>query len=158
MANLNKVMLIGRLGQDPEVKDVGDSKVANFSIATNDTWKDKKGEKQEKTEWHSCQAWGRLADLAAMYLFKGNQVYVEGALQTREWTKNNEKRYTTEIKVFKIEFLESKSSSDESEERKHEEVIPKPTNDLSNISRIRSNFEQHTDNEGGLIEKDKIPF
>jgi len=158
MANLNKVMLIGRLGQDPEIKDVGNSQVANFSIATNESWTDKQGEKQERTEWHNCQAWGRLADLAGRYLFKGNQVYVEGSIQTREWLKNDEKRYSTEIKVFKIEFLESKSSSDDSV---YEEPAPKPkpANDQSNIERIRSNFEnQPSTPRSQDATQDDIPF
>jgi len=157
MANLNKVMLIGRLGQDPEIKDVGNSQVANFSIATNESWTDKQGEKQERTEWHNCQAWGKLADLAGRYLFKGNQVYVEGSIQTREWLKNDEKRYSTEIKVFKIEFLESKSSSDDSV---YEEPAPqpKPANDQSNIERIRSNFESQPESRSDDVTKDDIPF
>ena len=162
MANLNKVMLIGRLGQDPEVKEVGSSQVANFSIATNENWTDKQGEKQERTEWHNCQAWGRLADLAGRYLFRGNQVYVEGSIQTREWMKNDEKRYSTEIKVFKIEFLESKSSNDDSV---YEEPVlntvrppPKPANDQSNIERIRSNFESQPESRSDDVTKDDIPF
>ena len=156
MANLNKVMLIGRLGQDPEVKEVGSSQVANFSIATNESWTDKQGEKQERTEWHNCQAWGKLADLAGRYLFRGNQVYVEGSIQTREWMKNDEKRYSTEIKVFKIEFLESKSSNDDSA---YEEPAAQPSNDQNNIERIRSKFEsQPSTPRSQDAQTDDIPF
>ena len=80
MANLNKVTLIGRLGQDPEIRYTqSGSAVANATIATNDYWTDKQGEKQERTEWHSLVMWGRLADLAQSYLKKGSQVYVEDA-------------------------------------------------------------------------------
>jgi len=159
MANLNKVMLIGRLGQDPEIKDVGSSQVANFSIATNESWTDKQNEKQERTEWHNCQAWGKLADLIGRYLFKGNQVYVEGSIQTREWMKNDEKRYSTEIKVFKIEFLESKSSDDDSVyvEKSFEgepATHPNPT-----IEKIRSNFEGQPQTQRSQdAQTDDIPF
>ena len=92
MANLNKVMLIGRLGQEPELKDVNNSQVANFSIATNNTWKDDSGQKQEKTEWHNCSAWGNLANLVVTYLHKGSQVYAEGSIETQTYEKDGEER------------------------------------------------------------------
>jgi len=111
MANLNKVMLIGRLGQDPEIKDTDSGKkVANVSLATNDFWNDASGNKQERTEWHRLVFWERLATLAESYLKKGSQVYVEGSLQTRDYMKDDEKRYITEVKVFKMEFLSSNES------------------------------------------------
>ena len=108
MANLNKVQLIGRLGQDPEIKDTDSGKkVANVSLATNDFWNDASGNKQERTEWHRLVFWERLATLAESYLKKGSQIYVEGSLQTRDYMKDDEKRYITEVKVFKLEFLSS---------------------------------------------------
>ena len=111
MANLNKVMLIGRLGQDPEIRYTqSGSAVANTTIATNDYWTDKQGEKQERTEWHSLVLWGRLADLAQSYLKKGSQVYVEGRLQTRDWEdQQGQKHYKTEVVVTNMQFLDSKN-------------------------------------------------
>lgn len=148
MANLNKVQLIGRLGTHPEETIVGETKVAEWTMATNDTWKDKNGEKQEKTEWHTCKAWGRLADLAVNYLNKGSQVYVEGAIETRSWEKDGAMRYKTEIKVFKIEFLDSKSS---------EEPAPHSSSALDSLSNARSKFET-TEQRSQDAQKDDIPF
>jgi single-strand DNA-binding protein len=113
MSNLNKVMLIGQLGSDPEKKvtDAGTS-VANLSIATTSKWKDDSGVSHEKTEWHRIVCWKGLADLAEKYLKKGSKVYVEGRLQTREWEdKDDQKRYTTEIVCRELKFMDSKNSS-----------------------------------------------
>ena len=112
MANLNKVMLIGRLGQDPEIRYTqSGSAVANATIATNDYWTDKQGGKQERTEWHSLVLWGKLADLAQSYLKKGSQVYVEGRLQTRDWEdQQGQKHYKTEVVVTTMQFLDAKMS------------------------------------------------
>jgi len=112
MANLNKVMLIGRLGQDPEIRYTqSGSAVANATIATNDYWTDKQGEKQERAEWHSLVLWDRLADLAQSYLKKGSQVYVEGRLQTNNWEdQQGQKHYKTEVVVTTMQFLDTKSS------------------------------------------------
>ena len=111
--NLNKTMLIGRLGRDPEVRyTASGSAVANFSIATTDNWKDKSGQKQERTEWHNVVAWGRLADFAQNYLKKGKLIYVEGRLQTRDWTDNqNVKHYRTEVVANIINFMEKLGDS-----------------------------------------------
>ena len=116
MANLNKVMLIGRLGQDPEIRYTqSGSAVANVTIATNDYWTDKQGGKQERTEWHSLVLWGKLADLAQSYLKKGSQVYVEGRLQTRDWEdQQGQKHYKTEVVVTTMQFLDSKMSDSSS--------------------------------------------
>lgn len=107
MQGLNRVHLIGNLGVDPEVRFLaGGQAVASFRIATSESWTDKSGEKKEKTEWHRIVAWGKLAQLCGEYLAKGRQVYVEGKLQTREWTdKENRKNYTTEIVATSILFL-----------------------------------------------------
>jgi single-strand DNA-binding protein len=105
MSGLNKVMIIGRLGQDPELKTVGSSQVARLSIATSETYTDKNNQKQEKTEWHRVIFWGKLAELAGKYLSKGRQVYVEGKLQTRSWEENGQKRYATEIIGSSMQFL-----------------------------------------------------
>lgn len=107
MASLNKVMLIGNLGRDPEIRYMpsGDA-MANLNLATTDTWKDKTGEKQERTEWHRIVMFGKLAEIAGEYLKKGSQVYIEGRLQTRKWTdKSNVERYTTEIVSDRMQML-----------------------------------------------------
>jgi single-strand DNA-binding protein len=100
-------MLIGRLGRDPEVRYTksGDA-VASFSMATDETYKDRQGNKQDKTEWHNINCWGKLADFAQNYLKKGRLVYVEGKIQTRDWTdKDNVKHYKTEIRADVIRFV-----------------------------------------------------
>ncbi len=115
MAGVNKVLLIGRLGRDPEVRYTPDgTAIANFSIATSEEWKDKKtGEKQERTEWHRIVAFRRLGEICGEYLSKGRQVYVEGRLQTRDWQdKDGNKRYTTEIVALQMQMLGSKDSYD----------------------------------------------
>jgi single-strand DNA-binding protein len=115
MAGVNKVLLIGRLGRDPEVRYTPDgTAIANFSIATSEEWKDKKtGEKQERTEWHRIVAFRRLGEICGEYLSKGRQVYIEGRLQTRDWQdKDGNKRYTTEIVASQMQMLGSKDSYD----------------------------------------------
>ncbi len=104
---VNKVILIGNLGAAPEVRFTpGGQAVANFRIATNESWTDKSGQKQERTEWHRIVVWGKLAELCGEYLAKGRQCYVEGRLQTREWTdKEGKKNYTTEVIAQNIQFL-----------------------------------------------------
>jgi len=106
-SGVNKVILVGRLGQDPEVRYTSNGgAVANFSIATNESWTDKQGQKQERTEWHRIVVWGKLGELCGQYLSKGRQAYIEGRLQTREWNdKDGNKRYTTEIVAQNIQFL-----------------------------------------------------
>ena len=114
MAGVNKVILVGRLGQDPELRYTPDgTAVANFSIATSESWKDKStGEKKEKTEWHKIVAWRKLGELCGEYLAKGRQVYIEGRLQTRDWQdKDGNKRYTTEVVATEVQFLGSRESS-----------------------------------------------
>ena len=109
--SLNKAMLIGHLGKDPEVRYMpSGGAVANVTLATNETWKDKQtGENQERTEWHNIVFYGKLADIAGEYLRKGRQVYVEGRLQTRKWQdKNGQDRYTTEIIANEMMMLGSR--------------------------------------------------
>jgi len=110
MASVNKVILLGNLGADPEVRYTPSGvAVANFRIATSETWKDKNtGEKKEKTEWHGIVAWRRLGEICGEYLKKGSQVYIEGSLQTRQWEdKEGNKRYTTEVVAYKMQMLGS---------------------------------------------------
>jgi single-strand DNA-binding protein len=110
MASVNKVILIGNLGRDPETRYMPDGgAVTNVSIATTETWKDKNGEKQEKTEWHRVAFFGKLAEIAGEYLKKGSQVYVEGRLQTRKWQdKDGQDKYTTEIVADRMQMLGSR--------------------------------------------------
>lgn len=110
--SVNKVILIGRLGKDPETRYMTSGEaVTNATLATSENWKDKSGEKQEKTEWHNLVFYRRLAEIAGEYLKKGSQIYVEGKLQTRKWqTKEGQDRYTTEIVVNEMTMLGGKSS------------------------------------------------
>jgi single-strand DNA-binding protein len=110
MSSLNKIMLIGHLGRDPEVRYTADgSPVATFSVATSESWTDKNGNRQEHTEWHTIVAWTRLAELAKRFLAKGRQVYVEGRLRTREWNdRDGNKRRTTEVIATQMVLLGSR--------------------------------------------------
>jgi len=113
MASVNKVILIGNLGKDPETRYMsnGDA-VTNITLATTDTWKDKNGEKQEKTEWHRVTFYRKLAEIAGEYLKKGRSVYVEGRLETRKWTdKNGMERYTTDIIATDMKMLGNRPGS-----------------------------------------------
>ena len=105
--SINKVILIGRLGKDPEMRFTPNGKaVTNFTMATNEVWSDQNGEKQERTEWHRIVTWGKLAENCAKLLSKGKQVYIEGRLQTRQWDdKDGNKRYTTEIVANQMQIL-----------------------------------------------------
>jgi single-strand DNA-binding protein len=110
MASVNKVILVGNLGRDPETRYSPDGgAITNISVATTDKWKDKNGEMQEKTEWHRVAFFGKLAEIAGEYLKKGSQVYVEGRLQTRKWQdKEGQDRYTTEIVANQMQMLGSR--------------------------------------------------
>jgi single-strand DNA-binding protein len=112
MAGVNKAIVVGRLGGDPELRYTQSGRaVANFSLATSEEWKDKEtGEKKERTEWHRIVAWGRLGEICGQYLAKGRQVYIEGRLQTRSWEKDGVTRYTTEIVASEMQMLGSKGS------------------------------------------------
>ena len=112
---LNKLLLIGNVGGAPEVKTLpSGSVVAEFSVATNQEWKDRDGVKQSKTEWHNCKAWGKLADIVGEYVVKGMQVYVEGRLETRSWDADDgSKRYRTEVRVFELQMLSGREGGSE---------------------------------------------
>lgn len=117
MASVNKVIVVGNLGRDPETRYMPDGgAITNISIATTDTWKDKAGNKQEKTEWHRIVFFSKLAEIAGEYLKKGSQVYIEGRLQTRKWQdKDGQDKYTTEIVANAMQMLGSRPRSDDSE-------------------------------------------
>ena len=105
---VNKVILIGNLGSDPEVKYTPSGvPVANVSLATNESWTDRNGERQERTEWHRLVIWRKLAEIVGQYLRKGSKIYIEGKLQTRSWEdQNGQKRYTTEVVANSMEMLD----------------------------------------------------
>ena len=105
--SVNKVIILGRLGGDPELKYTpGGMAVCNFTVATSESWADKAGQKQERTEWHRVVVWGKLGELCNQYLAKGRQAFIEGSLQTRSWDdKNGGKRYTTEIVAKTVQFI-----------------------------------------------------
>ena len=107
MASVNKAILIGNLGRDPELRYTKDGRpVANFTLATNERWRDKQGNNQERTEWHRIVVWDKQAENCAQYLQKGRSAYIEGRIQTRDWEdKDGNKRYTTEINASNVNFI-----------------------------------------------------
>ena len=109
MGTVNRVILVGNLGRDAELRYTGGgAAVASFSVATTEVWKDKDGQRQEQTEWHRISLWGKQAESVAQYLTKGKQVYIEGRLQTRKWQdKEGHDRYTTEVKADRVVLLGS---------------------------------------------------
>jgi single-strand DNA-binding protein len=113
MASVNKVILIGNLGRDPELRYTQEGQgVANFTLATNERWRDKSGNNQERTEWHRIVVWGKQAENCAQYLQKGRRVYVEGRLQTRDWEdRDGNKRQTTEIVAQTVQFLDRRGEA-----------------------------------------------
>lgn len=113
MASVNKAILIGNLGKDPELKYTPSGvAVCNFSLATTRTWNDKDGNRQEKTEWHNIKIWRRQAEIAAEYLKKGKQVYIEGRIETRSWEQDGQTRYMTEIIVDRFQMLGRRDDSE----------------------------------------------
>lgn len=139
MSSVNKVTLIGRLGQDPEVKYTPNGMtVCNVSVATSESWTDKSGQKQERTEWHRVVAYGKVAEILSKYTQKGSQIYIEGRLSNRDWTdKEGVKRYTTEIILSQLVLLGGKGKGSS----KNDENIP------DNVS-----------DESGGFTSDDIPF
>lgn len=119
MASINKALILGNLGADPEVRYTQtNTAIANFNVATTERYRDSNGEMKETTEWHRIVAWGRLAEIAQQYLHKGSPVFIEGSIQTRQWEdKDGQKRYTTEIKALTLQLLGSKSSEAATEDR-----------------------------------------
>ena len=148
MASVNKAILIGNLGKDPDVRYSPDgSAITNITLATTENWKDKSGEKQEKTEWHRVAFFGKLAEIAGEYLKKGSQVYVEGRIQTRKWQdKEGQDRYTTEIVADRMQMLGSRGNSFE-------------VSDSPSESRQQQRPAQQAQQKGGFDDMDDdIPF
>ena len=135
MASVNKVILIGNLGRDPEVRYTpSGTAVANFSVATTENWTNREGEKQSRTEWHRVEAWGRLGEICGEYLAKGRQVYIEGSIQTDEWEdQEGNKRQTTKIRAWKMQMLGSRDSGqtlpDSGPRSKAEPAVKEPLED-----------------------------
>lgn len=125
MSSVNKVILVGRLGADPEIRNANNGKeVCNFSMATSERWI-KEGQDQEKTEWHRVVVWGKLAEICAKYLHKGSQCYVEGKIQTRSWENDlGEKQYSTEIVALSVQFLSENRSQTDEDQGTNMEHIP----------------------------------
>ena len=143
-SGINKVIIVGNLGQDPEIKyTAGGAAVTTLSIATSDSWKDKdSGMDQERTEWHRVVLWRRLAEIAGEYLKKGSKVYIEGQLQTRKWEQEGQTRYTTEIIARDMQFLDSRGSSNSSSTQNSSEM----------------NDQSAADVPDSAIDDDDIPF
>ena len=125
---INKVILIGNLGQDPEVRYMPNGgAVANITVATSESWKDQQGQQQERTEWHRCVLYRRLAEIAGEYLKKGRPVYVEGRLKTRKWQdKDGNDRYTTEIEATEMQMLSSRQSGGQSDQGEYQPPPSRP--------------------------------
>ena len=139
--SVNKVILIGRLGNNPDVRHTPNGMaVANFNIATNENWSDKSGQKQEKTEWHKIVVWGKLAELCGEYLSKGRQVYLEGRLQTRQWQdKENQTRYTTEVVANTVQFLGAPAGASASSQKENG-IDQSPANGFQNVTMEQPSF------------------
>ena len=143
-SGINKVIIVGNLGQDPEIKyTAGGAAVTTLSIATSDSWKDKdSGMDQERTEWHRVVLWRRLAEISGEYLKKVSKVYIEGQLQTRKWEQEGQTRYTTEIIARDMQFLDSRGSSNNASTEKSSEM----------------NDQSETNVPDSDIDDDDIPF
>ncbi|MFA7279844.1 MAG: single-stranded DNA-binding protein [Sterolibacterium sp.] len=155
MASVNKVILIGNLGKDPDVRYMPSGEaVTNITVATTETWKDKSsGEKKEATEWHRVVFFRKLAEIAGQYLKKGSQVYIEGSLKTRKWQdKEGQERYTTEIVADEMRMLGSRQGSGQPEEPPRERPSPAASGGGSSSARAPAGGSGFNDFE------DDIPF
>jgi len=156
---INKVMLIGRLGKDPEVRHFeNNSSVCNFSLATGEVYTDKEGNRIEQTEWHNIAIWRKgLVDIAEKYLKKGHLVYLEGKLRTRNWDDpNGNKRYTTEVVVDNFRMLEQKGNTgeDKNDGKDGFEPKPKPPTPATDVSNVSKDTSEITDTNS----TDDLPF
>lgn len=127
---INKVILVGNLGKKPEMRELdGGRKVANFSLATNETYTNKQGERVKNTEWHNIEMWDRLAEIAERYLDKGSTVYLEGKIKTDQWTdKDNNTRYTTRIRVNNMQMLGGRTEGGSQEQSNNPSTTSTPVN------------------------------
>lgn len=154
MSSVNKVILVGRLGKDPEVRYIGENTaVANFSLATSETYKNRNGDKIESTEWHNVVVWRKLAEIAEKYLTKGKLIYVEGKLRTRSWDdKDGNKRYTTEVIADNFTMLGSKSDSPAVIEEQA------PSIETTDIRDTDTNVDTPQEPDIKPVEEDDLPF
>jgi len=153
MRGINRVILIGTLGKDPETKTFANGgSLTQFSIATSETWTDKNtGERKEQTEWHNIVLQNKLGEIAQQYLKKGSKVYIEGSLNTRKWTdQNGQERYTTQIKGSQLQMLDSANGNNQQQAQQ-----PKPQQQNSYTAKPRQAYKPQ--NGGGEIEDD-LPF
>jgi len=153
---LNKVMLIGHLGNDPELRTTASGQsVANFTLATNENFKDSNGNLQERTEWHKIITWGKLAEICHQYLKKGRQVYIEGRLQTRSWddAKSGEKKYATEIVCSDMQMLGGQREQGGGQHESGSSGYDRLQNSSSNLSQTPPPAMPMLENE-----KDDLPF
>ena len=151
MAGINKVILVGHLGVDPEVRTIeSGAKVARLRLATTETYKDKNGEKKEATEWHTITCWRNLADIAEKYLTKGKLIYVEGKLRTRTWEDNGVKRYVTEVLADNFTMLGAKSDGS----------IAPVSNFNADTSSVQPQNTMENENKfpNSINEEDDLPF
>lgn len=161
---VNKVILVGNMGQDPEVRYTQDGKaIATLSLATSESWKDQQGQKQEKTEWHRVVIFGKLAEIAQQYVTKGSKVYIEGKLQTRKWqdTNTGQDRYSTEVIVdgFSgvLQMLDSKQDNGQQAQQQQARQAPQQ----NNYAQARNNSQpqqQQQQYQGGDRFPDDIPY
>ena len=162
MASVNKVIIIGNLGRDPETRYMPDGgAITNVSVATTEVWKDKNGEKQEKTEWHRVAFFGKLAEIAGEYLKKGSQVYVEGRLQTRKWQdKDGQDKYMTEIVANQMQMLGSRQGMGGGDRGGSDRGAPDAGEGGGGSSRPASGGAKPAAKSGGKFDdfEDDIPF
>lgn len=159
MRGINKAIVLGTLGQDPEVRYLPSGKaVANLRIATNERWKDQQGQQQERTEWHSVVLFDRLAEIAQQYLHKGSKVYVEGSLQTRKWqAQDGSDRYSTEIKGRELQMLDSPNQGQQGGQQPQRP--PQQNNQQLRPPQNSSQQSYGTPNPGSFDDfNDEIPF
>lgn len=143
---INKVILVGHLGKDPEVRYLdSDRAVANVTIATNERYTDRNGNKVEQTEWHNLEMWDGLAKIAEKYLKKGSLVYVEGKLKTEEWEKDGVKRYTTRIRVNTMNMLDRATGNDSGQERSTSQPTSRPNEVKTNEEAIENIMDEGDD-------------
>lgn len=157
---VNKVILIGNLGNDPEVRYTPNGNaVASISLATSETWRDKQsGELQDRTEWHRIVFFNRLAEIVGEYLHKGSKIYIEGSLRTRKWQdKNNIDRYTTEIIAGEMHMLDSRSSSGSNNKDKNTHP-PMPLNESAEVSTTAGNPEENVSSKNNTATTQAAPL
>ncbi|HZV62385.1 MAG TPA: single-stranded DNA-binding protein [Methylophilaceae bacterium] len=161
MASVNKVILVGNLGRDPEMRYMpsGDA-IASFSVATTDNWKDKNGQKQERTEWHRISMFGKLAEIAGEYLKKGSSVYIEGRLQTRKWQdKEGNERQTTEVVADRMQMLGGRGAGNAYEAMDDEDQSMPPARQSSPASAPAQKPAPASTGSSGFDDfEDDIPF